>query len=207
MNKLKAVEILDYYDYPLLFVAEDKTTQPFVCLLVNESDSLEYLVVKSSFNDIEQMKQNKKDIRSIFEHPNDNIYYSAKLNSETDEWFEITSVPQQEICGYFPERGVFLSENTVLPKQETLQSIYTTTDILSEKKNSQTFKADMTGDCEVENGDNHCTITITASNIIITINIIEVYENSDNDDQYNTIFLSDNIVETKKGDELCQIAA
>lgn len=120
MKKLKALEILDYYDYPLLFIAEDEQKKLFLCMLVNENDFLEYLIVESSVDNIEQLKHNKKDIRSIFEQPKDNTYYFAKLNSETDQGFEVANISRQEICHYFPERGVFLSEENSISKQESL---------------------------------------------------------------------------------------
>ncbi len=108
--KLKAIEILDYYDYPLLFIAENDKKHTFLCMLVDETDYLEYLVVESTASDIEKMKNNEKDIRSIFEESADNKYYYAKMNSKTDKWFQIDPISQKDVIQYFPDRGVFLSE-------------------------------------------------------------------------------------------------
>lgn len=120
--KLKSLEILDYYDYPLLFIAENDKKHKFLCMLVDETDFLEYLVVKSTASDIEKMKNNEKDIRSIFEHPEDNHYYYAKMNSKTSQWFSIKCWSKKEdVSQYFPERGVFLSEE----RDESLSDIST----------------------------------------------------------------------------------
>ena len=188
MKKLKALEILDYYDYPLLFIAEDEQEKPFLCMLVDESDSLEYLIVRTSFDTIERLKHNEKDIRSIFEQPKDNAYYVAKLNSETDRWFEATDIPRQEICRYFPEMGAFSNEELV---------DYT-------MKSSSAFKTDMTDSCGSESGNIYNLIKILASDIVIPI--IETYENVTGN-LYKPVPPSANTVEIEKGDLLCLIAA
>ena len=87
--RLITVEILDYYDYPLLFIAENDKKHKFLCMLIDETDFLGYLVVKSTTSAIEKMKNNEKDIRSIFEHPEDNHYYYAKMN-----------IFRKEVCFY-----------------------------------------------------------------------------------------------------------
>lgn len=120
--RLITVEILDYYDYPLLFIAENDKKHKFLCMLIDETDFLGYLVVKSTTSAIEKMKNNEKDIRSIFEHPEDNHYYYAKMNSKTNQWFSIKCWSKKEdVSQYFPERGVFLSEE----RDECLSDIST----------------------------------------------------------------------------------
>lgn len=103
-----------------------------------------------------------------------------------------------------------------MTKQESLsilQSINQQMDALSNEelfdymmKNSPTFRADMKGGYETKSDNNYCTIKITASDIIITINIEEAYKLIDSD-LYKTVSLSGNTVETEKGDWLCLIAA
>ncbi|EMB20021.1 DUF6575 domain-containing protein [Treponema denticola] len=137
--RLIAVEILDYYDYPLLFIAENDKKHKFLCMLIDETDFLKYLVVKSTASAIEKMKNNEKDIRSIFEHPEDNHYYYAKMNSKTNQWFSIKCWPKKEdVSQYFPERGVFLSEE----RDECLSDISTQLSIspLERHKEDSIFK-------------------------------------------------------------------
>jgi hypothetical protein len=105
--KIKLDEIYEYYDIPLLFSANDKDGNIFICLFAEETDvHLKYICVQVSEKVFRNLESNTKDVRSIFEFPASMIYI-LHLNHLSNE--EIDAVETgEDISLFLPEAGLFI---------------------------------------------------------------------------------------------------
>lgn len=71
MRKLKLTKILEYYDVPQLFVAEDASGVSYLCLLydIEDDGELKVLGVATSSSKLDDFVEGQIDLLSMFENP------------------------------------------------------------------------------------------------------------------------------------------
>lgn len=108
MIKLKVLRIIDFFDYPQLFLARDMVLTNFLCMLVESNDrELKYVAIKISPRKVYELEANKCDLRSAFENPEIDEYYYFNLTEQTDEYFEIVKYTDS-IESYLPDAGLYV---------------------------------------------------------------------------------------------------
>lgn len=86
MRKLQVNTILEYYDVPQIFIAEDAVGINYICVLYDQFDEkgLKYIAVQVSTEKISSFISGGEDLRALFENPlvEDSIYDVLQSNGE-----------------------------------------------------------------------------------------------------------------------------
>jgi len=98
-KQLHVLQIISYYDIPLIFIAIDEIDTKFICLLVNEDS---YISTEVSANRLSEFMNNNEDLRDIFTTPETHQIYSFNGISDTIEAILFESELTEE---YLPEYG------------------------------------------------------------------------------------------------------
>jgi hypothetical protein len=107
--KLKIKDTYIYYDFPILFSADNEDGDTFICLFAEETGShLRYICVKVSPAIILELENNQKDIRTVFE--NSGKTFNLLLNAQSEEPVEV-SEELGNIASFLPDEGLFIGKS------------------------------------------------------------------------------------------------
>jgi hypothetical protein len=110
--KIKIDEIYIYYDFPVIFSALDEEKNTFICLFIEEIDSrLKYICTKVSNITFMKLKNNKRDIRSIFKRSRK--IYSFLLDGKSKEPMKITRTTEN-INRFITDKSLFIGEEKIV---------------------------------------------------------------------------------------------
>jgi len=119
--KLKTKTIYIYYDYPIIFSATNEFGKVFICLFADETAScLRYICSEVSVSLLENIENNKIDIRSVFEKTEK--IYSLIINAQSEESIEAIEI-NEDISHILPEKDFFIGSQEGISNQ-TINNIY-----------------------------------------------------------------------------------
>lgn len=109
LGRLKIVEVLDWYDGPRLFIAENASGNRYIAFWADEQDD-ESLWLYSSVSEsrIASLVSGKFDLRSTYTNPEDGVIFLVRLSSQTQSSVEVL-VPDQLEQDLFPPYEDFLT--------------------------------------------------------------------------------------------------
>lgn len=88
---LKTEEVLDYYDYPVLFSAKDKTGNLYLCRLLEEESS--YLIYQVTSTTDKYITKIKKELKCYKTTTLNKVFSinigKCRLNKNSNEWFTV----------------------------------------------------------------------------------------------------------------------
>lgn len=107
MRKIRITRILEYYDGPQLFVAEDETCVKYICLLydVEENGNQKVLGVAVSSGKLNDFIEGHTDLLDIFTFPEtENSLFNILMNKKDIYAEPCSSMPDSSML---PEKGYF----------------------------------------------------------------------------------------------------
>lgn len=112
MEKILPTAVLLFYDYPQVFIGRSAVDQTYCCSVVAETeDGPKFLCTPISTRRREDLIGGRQDLRSIFELPETDLFFSALLGAQRDHWIPLqqeffTTVPNDLL----PKAGLFFNE-------------------------------------------------------------------------------------------------
>ena len=106
MNKLSVLKILDYNDFPLVFIAKDIVGTKYLCFFATTlNDIFIYYATKVSDKRLNEFETGKIDLRTIYIEPEIAEYYKIVLKEDTDITFEYEII--EDIYEWLPLEGYY----------------------------------------------------------------------------------------------------
>lgn len=122
MNKdLRYITTLIEYDYPLVFLSKDITNRFYISTIIGAEEELSYAFVPISPNRLDQLLNQKIDVRTVFLEPDINEYYKCVLNSNSESIFA-DYIGEEINIDLLPDSGVFvepIEEFSILSESKT----------------------------------------------------------------------------------------
>lgn len=108
LGKLRIVEILDWYDGPRLFVAENAAGNRYIAFWADEQEDVSLWLYSSvSESRISHLVSGKLALRNIYTEPEDEILFLVRLSHQVQSSVEVVS-PDRIDVDLFPPDGDFL---------------------------------------------------------------------------------------------------
>ncbi|MCH5307643.1 MAG: hypothetical protein J1E37_06130 [Prevotella sp.] len=107
MKKIEITKILEYYDVPQLFIAEDAFGMKYLCLLydIAEDGELKFIGVTVSFNKLNDFIKGHIDLLDMFMYPEkENSLFTIRMKEEGLFAEEYNDIPNSSML---PEKGYF----------------------------------------------------------------------------------------------------
>lgn len=123
LGKLRIVEVLDWYDGPRLFIAENASGSRYIAFWADEkaSESL-WLYSLVSESRISNLVSGKADLRSIYTDPEDGVIFLVRLTDQ-EQAFVDAIVPAQIEQDLLPPYDDFLVSNeSFFPENDFVDS-------------------------------------------------------------------------------------
>jgi len=111
MIKLNVVKILDYYDYPQIFLSKDIFDSNFICVIGDVQDNyLYYIGVKITVQELKDLYKNTIDISALFTNEPAKSFINFKLNQDSDEDISANETTLAEISDFIPDEGLYIED-------------------------------------------------------------------------------------------------
>ena len=110
--KLHAGEILEWYDYPVLFFAADESKKEYICAFSKErEEAVSYVVAPLSFVDKSMLLNNMTDVRSVFLSHHTGLW-QCELKDDTAECFFAEPLENAD-DSVLPNSGIYIGTGEV----------------------------------------------------------------------------------------------
>jgi hypothetical protein len=128
LGKLRIVEVLDWYDGPRLFIAENVSGSRYVAFWADEQENENLWLYSSvSENRIASLVSGQLDLRSIYTDPEDEVIFLIRLTNDQQSSID-TIVPDQLEQDLLPPYEDFLVSNEAFfSENDSVVAEYTNT--------------------------------------------------------------------------------
>lgn len=126
LGNLRIVEILDWYDGPRLFVAENAAGHHYIAFWADEQEDVSLWLYSSvSESRISRLISGKLALRNIYTEPEDEVLFLVRLSHQVQSTVEVISPDRIEV-DLLPPNGDFLTSE---------EDFFTETDFVDIKSN------------------------------------------------------------------------
>lgn len=119
MIHLTLKQIVDFYDIPQIFVAQDAMNVSYLCVLYCQENGSHYLGVQLSELKLKSFMAGGEDLRKLYENPEqDNALYHVVVKDEDINAVELLS-PQDITEAMLPAAGYYYDAEDAIEDKET----------------------------------------------------------------------------------------
>lgn len=119
MIRLTLKQIVEFYDIPQIFVAQDAMSVSYLCVLYSQENGSHYLGVQLSELRLRSFMAGKEDLRKLYENPEqDNALYHVIVKNENINAVELLlcqELPEEML----PEAGYYYDCKDAIEDKET----------------------------------------------------------------------------------------
>lgn len=122
---IKTVDVIDYFDVPLLFVGKDPIGTHYLCMIIDNSPSFDkYICVPISEKRLSEFYVKKVGVKTIFLEPEINSYFFYTVDSNCDNPlvecdFNPKYMPEED---FYYQNSISEERNKIFIKSKSLQA-------------------------------------------------------------------------------------
>ncbi|WP_017325924.1 DUF6575 domain-containing protein [Synechococcus sp. PCC 7336] len=126
LGKLRIVEILDWYDGPRLFIAENATGNRYVAFWADEQeDETLWLYSSVSESRIAHLVSGKLDLRSIYTEPEDGVIFLIRLTNQAQSSVEVLTPNELARDLLPPDEDFLVSDEGFFSENDIVMDVHT----------------------------------------------------------------------------------